>query len=177
MPSERQAEAAGRTEAQINRAQRKDEVLDKMVEKYLLENSDNPEFLDGLPPSQRAQIILSRLPKPVQMDAGLERAALSLTSSLEDLPNVPDLTEALLVAKTEAKRWRSEAEVAKKTLIEYRNSLADPTIFNSLLSVMRDLLQGERDYWEHRRSSPLSDEEWESALREVMGVYEEDDES
>jgi len=92
------AGAQSRVEQERKKAQQLDEKVDKAVASYI-DNSD--DWFELLPPSTRAQIISSRMPKVLPIDQDLEKSYISLTKSLEALPDIPELTERIRVISTE----------------------------------------------------------------------------
>jgi len=157
------------TDKALKEDQNIQEKMRKIILLYIDKHIDDPDFMDSLPASTRATIIMQYLPKAKDNDRDLNDKYFTLCKSLELLPEIVDITKkirAMTVAhrqleikmvtlELERDHWRHECG---------RNAPDYDPIVGTPKKIMAELQKKMFDWGEEKRQSLISQEDIERAF-------------
>lgn len=108
-PAAQRLEATKQSEISATISNRLDRSLIELMEA-------RPELIKSLDDKTLAQLMVARVPKPKDSEVEIEQSYLSLSESLNRLPELEDLTKELARAKAQVMGLMAEAECMRGTL-------------------------------------------------------------
>ena len=157
-PQSAQGGRAGqRTKAELDR--RKIAQIDDLVTDQLLRAlQDDPNFIKELPDSTKATFLAGRLPKARPLDEDLQSQALSLSSALEQLPDITNLPEKCAALSIRCRMQQEEIDSLKyfnKKLRDKKKGWKVGEITKLLWRVRNSVV----NYYEEKSAACLTEEQ------------------
>lgn len=159
---------AGPTNA-VEKYRQDQQDLESQVGSAVFRHIENdPDWFEKLPDGVQASILQGRLPKPQPVNQDLESSFLSLTASLEHLPDIEDLSAECLVLQRETKEALKTAQYHRDLCRQLEKELKRKQIGIGDYAWLRPLLkQAYEDgvtAGKDRQDRAIPEEEWDRVI-------------